>query len=300
MSLPFLTTDDGDVILRAIQGTILTHDFRVHKLILSLASPVFKDMFTFPQPPEQNHSDQPDIPIVDVSDSPQVLDTILRFIYPGVELPTFTDLSTVSALLSAADKYNVASMRPTLRGALKTFVDVEPFRVYTVACRFGLWEEAKAAARLSTLKTIILSTDHEKDIRHISGVDLYRLLLLSESRENVGRARIRAFTSLDPDLYYIHCARHWADCENFYALLEMKLQDTLTKNPWLQFDDLNEVLDTLPDPPFGCKPGHRDMNGLETTCPLRPSFIRSGLRLLAKDLARQNDLLLERAFEKEF
>jgi len=290
MSSPYFTTDDGDIILRASQEPVLTHDFRVHKFILSLASPVFKDMFTFSQPLDQTHNDQPDTPVVHVSDSPQILDTILRFVYPGVDLPTFTDLSTVSALLSAADKYNIRSMRPALRGALKSCIDIEPFRVYIVACRFGLWAEARAAARVLTSKTITLPTDYEKDVRHISGPDLYRLLLLFESRENVGRARIQTFTSLDPG----------PDCENFYALLEMRLLDVFTKNPCMEFSDLNGVLDTLPDPPFGCKPEHRDMNGSETICPLRPSFIRSGLHLLAEDLAHQNDTMLERAFEKEF
>ena len=45
------------------------HDFRVHKLIISLASPAFKDMFAFPQPPDPNSAEVPDISIVDVPDS---------------------------------------------------------------------------------------------------------------------------------------------------------------------------------------------------------------------------------------
>jgi len=86
-STSFFTTHDGEVIVRAGQGSGPTRDFRVHKFMLSLVSPVFKDMFTLPQPPNQNRNGEPDIPIVDIPDSPQVFDIILRFIYPGVEPP---------------------------------------------------------------------------------------------------------------------------------------------------------------------------------------------------------------------
>ena len=47
----FFTTDDGEIVLRASSQPNSKYDFRVHKFILSLASPVFKDMFTFPQHP---------------------------------------------------------------------------------------------------------------------------------------------------------------------------------------------------------------------------------------------------------
>jgi hypothetical protein len=87
MSSTLFTTSDGDIILRAGQEPDSKHDFRVHKFILSLASPVFKDMFTFPQPPDQNWVEQPDISIVNVPDRPKVLDAVLRFVYPGVEPP---------------------------------------------------------------------------------------------------------------------------------------------------------------------------------------------------------------------
>jgi len=124
------TTVDGDVILRAGPEPDSKHDFRVHKFILSLASSVFKDMFTLPQPPDQNQNEKPDIPTVNVSDPPEVLDTILRFVYPGVEPPKIADLPTLTALLSAADKYNITSIYPILRDALNTLLPGNPFRAY--------------------------------------------------------------------------------------------------------------------------------------------------------------------------
>lgn len=68
----------------------LGHTFRIHKFILSLASPIFKDMFTLPQPPNLICSAQSDLSIIDITDRPAVLDMILQFIYPGAEPPKFT------------------------------------------------------------------------------------------------------------------------------------------------------------------------------------------------------------------
>jgi hypothetical protein len=150
ISSTLFTTDSEDVIVRAGQEPGPKHDFRIHKFVLSLASPVFKDMFTFPQPPDQGHSEQSELPVVDVPDAPEVMDIILRFVYPGVEPPKFTDARLLSILLSAADKYQITSMWPVLRESLKSFIQAEPFRVYITACRFGFLEEAKAAAKVST------------------------------------------------------------------------------------------------------------------------------------------------------
>ena len=115
MSSTLFATDDRDIILRAGPEPDSKHDLRVHKLIISLAFPVFKDMFAFPQPPDRTRVEEPDIPIVDVPDRPKVLDATRRFIYLGVEPPKISDLPTLSTLLSAADKCNITTICPILR-----------------------------------------------------------------------------------------------------------------------------------------------------------------------------------------
>ncbi|KAJ6525934.1 hypothetical protein DFH09DRAFT_1371810 [Mycena vulgaris] len=62
----------GDVILRLSDGI----DFHVHRLVLSLASPFFKQMFTL-QP-----NAEPGVLAILVSESALVLDRALRFWYP--------------------------------------------------------------------------------------------------------------------------------------------------------------------------------------------------------------------------
>ena len=300
MSSTFFTTGDGDVILRAGQEPGPKHDFRVHKLILCLASSVFKDMFAFPQPSDQNPVAQSDIPIIDVPDSPQTLDTILRFIYPGVEPPKFTDLSALSDLLAATDKYNIASMRPVLREALSSFIETQPCRVYIIACQLGLLEEAKAAARMTTPDLIVLPAEHERDVRHVSGVDLYRLVWFCHTRETAVGERVQDLSGMEPDDYFNPCITgHWDECRDYYAKLKQALRAELKVNPHAGVSDLDAVLASLPDPPPGC-PDEDSMAGIDINCPFRISFIRDRLGILARRLKGVNDRLLKEAFEKEF
>lgn len=69
--------DDGTVIL--VAGDV---EFRVYKGILSEASAVFRDMFSFPQPPAPPTADG--CPIVHLSDSPEDLRHVLRVYTPKI------------------------------------------------------------------------------------------------------------------------------------------------------------------------------------------------------------------------
>lgn len=82
----------------------------------SLLPPPFSKTFTFPRPPDQDQNEAPDIPTVDVPDSPEIFEVILCVIYSGVEPPEITNISTLAASPSAADKYNIASMLLVLKG----------------------------------------------------------------------------------------------------------------------------------------------------------------------------------------
>ena len=300
--IPFLTTDDGDVILRAGREPGPKHDFRVHKLILSLASPVFKDMFTLPQPPpDQSQNEQSDIPVVDVPDSPQDLDTILRLIYPGVELPVFTGLSTVSALFSIADKYNITSVYPILRGALKTTLPRNSFGMYIIACRFGFLEEAREAARVSNTKSI-LDGDYNEAIQSISSADLFRFVQFVQDRERTGRSKIEELLA-----WYHLCTKsscaHWEDAKSFYFNLTKEVEDEFTSNPCVELKDLFEVFDRIPDPPPGCEPPrdaaeyYQDGGDDEPfSCPLLPMSIRNNLYEVVMELAMLNRRMLHEAF----
>ena len=132
---------DGDVILRAAHGTD-SRDFRVHKIFLSFASPVFKDMFKLPQPPSPTST----IDVVDVVDPPRALEAILRFIYPCADPPAIDDLTLLSEVLALADKYDIGTARSRLRSSLVEFAKTEPLRTYAIAYQLGFEDEMEVAS----------------------------------------------------------------------------------------------------------------------------------------------------------
>jgi len=298
------TTNGGDIILRAGPEPDSKHDFRVHKVILSLASPVFEDMFGLPQPPDQNLSGEDQLPIVEVSDPPEVLDKLLRLIYPGVEPPKIADIPTLTALLSAADKYNITSIYPALRDTLKTLLRNYPFRAYVVACRFGFLEEAKEAAKVGKARDVIREGIDE-EVRHISSVDLLRWVKFIQEREAEGRSIL-----MDAFDWSEWCAQsscdHEGDGDDFYFRLEKAVGDAITLNPCVESKDLFAVLDKVPDHPPGCKPPphsaefyrYGDDRGV-FECPLQPMTIRNNLVGVADEFDALNRKLLEKIFGKE-
>ena len=141
--------DDADVIIRAA-GSL---DFRVHKIILSLASPFFKDMFTLPQPP----SDTPEtLPHVDVQESPKTWENILRTIYPSLPSPIIDTLDDLQSVLFAARAYEMQSVIETHRRALKNqaFVKEDPLHLFSIACGCEFEDLATYVARNAELLVV--------------------------------------------------------------------------------------------------------------------------------------------------
>ena len=140
--------DDADVVIRAA-GAL---DFHVHKLILSLASPIFKDVFAIPQPP----TDTPGIsPHVDVQDPPETWETLLRVIY-RMPNQTTDKLDDLESLLLVAEKYQMQSVIDAHKKVLeyREFVQEDPLRLYAIACRWGFGDQAKFVARNAELLTV--------------------------------------------------------------------------------------------------------------------------------------------------
>lgn len=305
MTSTFFTTNDGDIILRAGSESGPKHDFRVHKFILSLASPVFKDMFAFPQPPDQTPSGQQEPPVIDVPEPPEVLDAILRFIYPGVELPKIAGQSTLTASLLAADKYDITSMYPTLRENLKASLSrrSDALSVYIIACRFGFSEVAKEAAKVSNTESLTSSRNRE-DVQHISSTDLFRLVQFILTREQKGLGWIQAVLD-QPYLENSTRCLHGETAQDYYFRLEKAVEEAFVRDPCVESKDLFAVLDRIPDPPAGCDPPPKsgewyyvgdDEDAFD--CPLQPMTIRRRLSEIAEGLHNTNVETLDDFFGK--
>ena len=55
-------------------------NFRVHKPVLAMASPVFKDLLSLPQPSDTDIVDG--IPVVQLSESSELLNSLVTMLYP--------------------------------------------------------------------------------------------------------------------------------------------------------------------------------------------------------------------------
>ena len=139
---------NADIILRALGPR--KRDFRVHKLLLSLASPVFKDMFSLPQPTSDDprKSTVAEVEIVEVTDSAEALDTVLRMIYPSFIPPSLDgDFDTLVECLVIADKYDMRRVKLQLHNTLARADSTRSLQVYAIAARFGFPKLMDSASR---------------------------------------------------------------------------------------------------------------------------------------------------------
>ena len=138
---------DADVILRAPLQPESDEfkDFHVHKLILSIASSVFRDILSIPQPPRHTSEDTT-LDVIKVTEPAGVLRAFLELIYP-VDPPVIEYLWLVDDLFRLADKYAAKGVSGRLKKFLvsPSFLADNPIGVFAIACRNNLHEEEKLA-----------------------------------------------------------------------------------------------------------------------------------------------------------
>ncbi|KAG6818742.1 hypothetical protein H0H93_002198 [Arthromyces matolae] len=182
---------DADIILQSCeqQNPSLFH---VHRCILAAGSPFFRDMFTLPQGPAVSHQ----IPVIPMAETHNTLLTLLEFIYP-VEDPHIPTLDDLVPVLEAAVKYDFLSVIATLRKliVLPRFVEADPTRVYAIASRFELEDEARIASK-HTLNVRVLDTPLSDDLKHITAYSYHRLLDLHTRRVNAAIGLLKASSDI--------------------------------------------------------------------------------------------------------
>ncbi|KAI0744117.1 hypothetical protein C8Q80DRAFT_1272703 [Daedaleopsis nitida] len=129
---------DADVILRSADGV----DFRLYKVVLAKASPVFQGMFTLP---DSRSTDGPQV--VNMTEDANTLEGLVRFCYP-VRRPPFKSLDLLGSVISAATKYDMLEVRSDIIQREDTFLlKSPPVRVYLLACVWKVPRLARRAAR---------------------------------------------------------------------------------------------------------------------------------------------------------
>ena len=126
-------------------------NFRVHKSVLAMSSPFFKDLLSLPQPPDAEIVDG--LPVVELPEHSGLLCCLISFLYPTT--PVIPDsYQKVFALLAVCQKYEIESVQFLIRSAIKAGkfpapVKAEGFSAYAIASGLGLVPEAEDAARLT-------------------------------------------------------------------------------------------------------------------------------------------------------
>ncbi|KAI5118006.1 hypothetical protein M0805_008105 [Coniferiporia weirii] len=176
VSHPFDVDTQADMILRSSDGV----DFRVMKGILAVSSPIFQDMTTLAKPSAYDCTDPSSaegLPVVVMYESDAiVLDVLLRLLYPVVP-PKLDDLSLVSGLLCAAQKYEMEAVLYYVKAELRKMAALDDgclaMEIFSLACEYRLEDEARLAA-WEFLKYPLRST-YFAGLERVSGSALFHL-----------------------------------------------------------------------------------------------------------------------------
>jgi hypothetical protein len=126
---------DADIMLVCSDGIT----FRVHKSTLARSSPVFEDMFVFgSEPPEsseggpaqRNSKLSSDLQMVELTETAEVLEQLLYFIYAGQDeetklkksttyMPPLEEYQQVSQIFEVSCKYEVETAQVAAADALR-------------------------------------------------------------------------------------------------------------------------------------------------------------------------------------
>ena len=205
---------NADVILRSSDKEPV--DFRVFKLLLSLASPFFSELFSLPQssiPSVSDESRDPGgLPIIQMTEDRETLRLLLSLCFPLSisKIPHFSSLQEIQKVIEAAFKFEMAGLQMYLRTELIAlrFIEAQPLRVFAIAYRYGWDKEARMAARY-TLRHH-MNPAFFLELGYISGATYYRLQEYHRMCGEVASSRVTlqpALAEYDDNWTWITCQR---------------------------------------------------------------------------------------------
>jgi len=142
-----LDVPDASIIFRSSDHV----NFRIHKSVLAMASPFFRDVFSLPQPPDSESIDG--LHVVQLGDDAELLNSLISMLYP-VHPAIPQSYEKVLYLLAACQKYDMVEVQSSIRaevnrGSFPAPVGTEVFRAYAIASVNGLIPEMENAGRLT-------------------------------------------------------------------------------------------------------------------------------------------------------
>ncbi|KAJ7072520.1 hypothetical protein C8F01DRAFT_1104252 [Mycena amicta] len=173
------SSPDGDIVLAARDGR---RYFRVHSFVLKTTSAWFRAMLSLPQ-------GQKPVEVIYMEEDEATLELLLMMIC-GMPVPQIDDYDTVDSVLFAAEKYEMLGPISILRLLVMTPPLLNhPFRLYTVACRYGWHDEAQFASTQTLTHSL-----HDPEIRpllhRLTTEALLNLSALHHNRKEALRDRL--------------------------------------------------------------------------------------------------------------
>jgi len=151
--------------------------FYVHKLLLSLVSPVFQTMFSLPSHDNQLQETQDGRPYVTVAEDSCCLVQLLLWCDPRCS-PKLTKLEDFQTVLELADKYSMEDIMTRVKDILlsvNTVISPDPLAFFAVSTRFGCKELAERSAR-KILEIPFREWEMIPEMKHISAFALQNLI----------------------------------------------------------------------------------------------------------------------------
>ena len=173
-----LDVPDANFILRSSDQV----NFRVHKSLLAMSSPFFKDILSLPQPPDNELVDG--LPVVQVPENADLLNSLVSLLYPTPPVIP-RSYKEVFALLAACQKYDMVLMQNDIREDFRYFPKpnrTEAFGAYAIASSMGLDPEMEDAADL-TLPLQMSFESLGEELRLFTGSALRDLIRYREANE---------------------------------------------------------------------------------------------------------------------
>lgn len=233
---PFNANTESDLIL-------ITPDsmyFYVHKLLLSLVSPVFKSMLTFP--PDESQEVYDGRPCVKLADMSKPLLLLLSWCDPRC-VTRSADLDDLQLVLQLADKYDMEIVMKhveTFMMGMKDIISARPVVMYAIATRFRLENLVHVAAK-RTLKVTFeeLATTHIPETRHITGLCFISLLKYHRACATEAADAAKNFDWLKRDSQEV--SFFTSSCPRGNSCTTTERGNQLWKSWWLKYMDAAAV-----------------------------------------------------------
>ncbi|KAF5373340.1 hypothetical protein D9615_007387 [Tricholomella constricta] len=233
---------NADIVLRSSDE--VPTDFRVFKLLLSLASPFFATAFTLPQPESNDET-----PVMEMQEDKHTLQLVLGLCYPISmhEPPRLASLRDLRAVMKTAVKFEMEGIQRHIRTVLlePRFIETQPLRVYAIACRYSWAEEARAAAWYTLRYTA--DTPLIEELELISAGTYHRLLRYRKECGHVAASEVAALSVWNPNSSW-----RWDECRECVVVGRRRKDGEGCPGPrkwWLGW--MQSVRDALRERPWG-------------------------------------------------